>query len=187
MKTLSGVLSATLMVALPAFGAAARESRPAPPRLIEPLYGRGAPPFGNLGVEANPLRRPLAGPVPLDEGGGVSAETRQIMALVFGLVLGFGIGHLIARDKDGFILFLALDLGICILATVLDVALHTDLFWALGGLGLLISHVIQGLDAYASAGGPRFVQRARDKAIAISGATDRVAAVTTSRVFAFSF
>src|SRR5262249_19575222 len=125
-------------------------------------------------------------PVPLDEGGGMSGETRQIMALLFGLILGFGTGHLIAHDKAGFILFLILDIGIIALATVLDIAVHTGLFWGFGGLALLVSHVIQGIDAYAAAGA-RLVQRAREETMEIAGSRDRDGPMPTTRFVHFSF
>jgi len=145
----------------------------------------GSLPFDEAGTS---LRLDYGSPqAPIDEGGGVSAETRQIMALLFGLLLGFGTGHLIAHDSDGFILFLALDIGIIVLATVLDIVVHTDLFWVFGGLALLVSHIIQGIDAYAAAGGPRLVDRAREDTMVIASRRDRDAPTPAIRFYSFSF
>src|SRR5688572_2342 len=43
---------------------------------------------------------------PLDQGRALSSDTRQILALILGFIPGFGLGHLVARDRDGFVLFL---------------------------------------------------------------------------------
>lgn len=129
-------------------------------------------------------------PFARDTGAGVDAETRQILALLLGLVVGFGTGHLVARDRDGFILFLIVDLAIVTVSSVFG-GIGVHLFWPLGGVALLISHVIQAIDAYAEAGGARLVERARESAILVAGEPGGLVpgptpAVTT-RAFAFSF
>jgi hypothetical protein len=126
-------------------------------------------------------------PLPLDAGGGVDAEVRQALALVLGLIVGFGTGHLVARDREGFLLFLVVDLAIVVVSTVMRIALG-GWFWGLGGLALLISHVIQGVDALGKAGGPRIVEETRQKAVLVSDATGgRDAPLITTRAFAFTF
>ena len=87
----------------------------------------------------------------------------------------------------GFILFLIVDVAI-IVGTVVLKAVFTGWIWGLGGLALLASHVIQGLDAYHSAGGPALVESARKNAVLVSDASGgRDAPAFTSRAFAFSF
>jgi hypothetical protein len=126
-------------------------------------------------------------PLPLDTGGGVDAEMRQVLALVLGLFLGFGTGHLVARDQDGFILFLVVDLAIIVVSSVFRLAV-VGWFWGLGGVALLVSHVIQGIDALGKAGGPRLVEETREKAVWVADVTGgREAPLITTRAFAFSF
>ncbi len=126
-------------------------------------------------------------PLPLDTGGGVDAETRQVLALVLGLFLGFGTGHLVARDQDGFILFLVVDLAIIVVSSVFRLAVG-GWFWGLGGVALLVSHVIQGIDALGKAGGPRIVEETRKKAVLVADVSGgRDAPLITTRAFAFSF
>jgi hypothetical protein len=130
---------------------------------------------------------PLDGTQPLDTGGGVSAQTRQVLALVLGLVIGFGIGHLVARDMDGFVLFLLVDVAIITVMIVLGEAVH-GVFFTLGALGLVVSHVIQGLDAYHSAGGQRLIQWWRERAVRVVSADEaREAPAITTRVLALRF
>ncbi|MGA9522169.1 MAG: hypothetical protein WBV82_11930 [Myxococcaceae bacterium] len=127
-------------------------------------------------------------PLALDQGGGVSSELRQILALILGFIPGFGLGHLVAGDKDGFILFLVIDIALYAAGVVLGAVLRSGLFWGLGGIVWLVVHVIQALDAYASAGGPAIVQGLREKAVevATSGRTSD-SPVTTTRVWALTF
>ncbi|MGZ3458835.1 MAG: hypothetical protein ACXU86_10085 [Archangium sp.] len=134
------------------------------------------------------LRFALAdAPMPLDTGGGVDAETRQVLALVLGLFIGFGTGHLVARDRDGFILFLIVDAAIIVVSSVFRLAFG-GWFWGLGGLALLVSHVIQGIDALGKAGGPRIVEETRQKAVQVADVSGgREAPPITTRAFAFTF
>jgi hypothetical protein len=125
-------------------------------------------------------------PLPLDTGGALDGETRQVLALVLGLFLGFGTGHLVARDRDGFILFLVVDLAIIVVSSVFRIAVG-GWFWGLGGLALLVSHVIQGIDALGKAGGPRIVEETRKKAVLVSDVTGGRDAPLITRAFAFSF
>src|SRR4051812_21518388 len=50
---------------------------------------------------ADLLRFDRQGLPPLDLGGAVDSGGRQILALLLGLIVGFGLGHLIARDRNG--------------------------------------------------------------------------------------
>lgn len=135
---------------------------------------------------ADPLKFDLQGiPAPLDYGSAVSSDTRAVLALVLGLLVGFGIGHLVARDRGGFILFLVVDIVIIAVSSVFHFATR-GFFWGIGGLALLISHIIQGLDAYASAGGERLVQEVRKNTVLIAD-TGRDSALPTTRAFAFTF
>jgi len=133
-------------------------------------------------------------PMPLDfgggqrGGGGISGDTRRVLALVLGLIVGFGTGHLVAGSQDGFILFLVVDLAIVVVSSVFRVAFGSSLLWGLGGVALLVSHIIQGLDAYAQAGGQRIVEKTRERAIPLADVTGgRDAPVITTRSFGFSF
>ncbi len=129
----------------------------------------------------------MGAPLPLDTGGGVDAESRQILALVLGLVLGFGTGHLVARDTNGFILFLVVDVAIIVVSSVLRFAVG-GWFWGLGGLALLASHVIQGIDALNQAGGPKLVEAARRNTVLVADASrGRDVPLPTTRLFAFAF
>jgi hypothetical protein len=126
-------------------------------------------------------------PLPLDTGGAVDAEVRQALALILGLFIGFGTGHLIARDRDGFILFLIVDAAIIVVSSVFRFAVG-GWFWGLGGVALLISHVIQGIDALGKAGGPRLVEAARERAVEVADVSGgRDAPPVTTRAFAFTF
>ena len=65
-----------------------------------------------------------ASEVPLDTGGGgragESADTRHVLCFILGFFPGFGIGHLLAHNRDGFILFLVVDVAILCVAIVLS-------------------------------------------------------------------
>lgn len=126
-------------------------------------------------------------PLPLDTGGGVDAEVKQVLALVLGLFIGFGTGHLLVRDQDGFILFLIVDVAIIVASTLLRWAVG-GWFWGLGGAALLVSHVIQGIDALGKAGGPRLVEAARQRAVEVADVSGgRDTPPITTRALAFSF
>lgn len=124
-------------------------------------------------------------PPPLDFGGGVSQDTRAILGLLLGFFVGFGIGHLVVKDRAGFILFLIVD--IVIIAVTSPFGYFTrGLFWYVGGLALFVSHVIQGLDAYSHASGESLVRAARERSIQLAN-IGRDSAAPTSRAYAFSF
>ena len=101
-------------------------------------------------------------PLALDTGGGLRSDTKPIIALLLGLIVGFGTGHLVAGDQDGFLLFLLVDVAIIVAGVIFEAALGVGLFW---GLGLLVSHVIQAIDAYQTAGGGRLLRMTRERAV----------------------
>ena len=129
----------------------------------------------------------MGAPLPLDTGGGVDSDSRQILALVLGLILGFGTGHIAAGDTNGFLLFLVVDVAIIVVTTVVRFAL-VGWFWGIGGLALLASHIIQGIDAYGEAGGGKLVEAARQNSILVADTSrNRDVPPPTTRVFAFAF
>ena len=141
---------------------------------LPPLRALGALAFGTAHA---PLR-------PLDSGSALRGESRQVLALLLGVIVGFGLGHLVAQDREGLILFLVVDIAIVIASVILDVAAGFHFFW----LGLLVSHIIQGLDAYGEAGGQRLVERARERAVELaSQATPTSPPPVTTRVFSLTF
>ena len=124
----------------------------------------------------------------LDSGGGVSSDLRQILALILGFIPGFGIGHLVAGDRDGFILFLVIDVALYVLWGVTWGVLKFGPFGYIGGVVWLVVHIIQALDAYGEAGGPRIVQAIRERAVELADlGPGRETARPTVRAFSFSF
>ncbi|RMG11824.1 MAG: hypothetical protein D6729_17500 [Deltaproteobacteria bacterium] len=119
-----------------------------------------------------------ASPKPVFGGGGASRtrvrplRVEPVVALLLGIFPGFGLGHFVAGDDAGFSLWLVVD--IVLLAAIVVVG---EVVFGFGGLGLLRAlawvawlgvHVVQGLDAYAAAGGRRVLRAAAP------GAPDRV-------------
>ncbi|AKJ03640.1 hypothetical protein ATI61_119110 [Archangium gephyra] len=136
--------------------------------------------FGRL---HEPLRQESGG----RGGGAINGEVRQVLALVLGLFIGFGTGHLLVRDTDGFLLFLVVDVAIIVVSSVFRFAVG-GWFWGLGGVALLVSHVIQGIDALGKAGGPRIVDVVRERAVQVADVSGgRDAPTITTRAFAFNF
>ncbi|MDQ3266278.1 MAG: hypothetical protein M3Y59_21960 [Myxococcota bacterium] len=136
------------------------------------------------------LRFDLQDKFPLETGAGLDSGMRPVLALLLGLLVGFGLGHLVARDRDGFILFLIVDVVIVVLASVIHVAVFSGggWFWGIGGLAKLVSQIIQGIDAYAQAGGGRLVQWSREHTIQIATSESiRDTPAATFRTFGFQF
>lgn len=125
----------------------------------------------------------------IDDGGGLSSDTRQILSLVLGIIPGFGLGHLIARDRDGFVLFLIIDVAIAVVGGGLGWALKAPgLLWGLGGILVLVERIIEGLDAYASAGGERFIEVTRERSISFASVANPLSQIpVTTRVFDLRF
>jgi hypothetical protein len=138
---------------------------------------------------------PLPLPAVPDEGGGagVSSDVQPLLAILLSLIVGFGTGHLVVRDREGFILFLIVDVVIIALGGILT-AVVTPL-WFLGygglsGLALLISHLIQVLDVYGKAYGTKLLDRTRDSMILAAPppvGPDQLLQGGTSRVLRFAF
>jgi hypothetical protein len=130
----------------------------------------------------------MEAPQPLDTGGGVSADSRQILSVVLALLVGFGTGHLVAGDQNGFLLFLLVDAAVVTAMVLFGAVLKVGLFWTLGGLALVASHIIQALDASGAARGQRIVEHTRRKAIQVADVTGgREAPVVATRAFAITF
>jgi hypothetical protein len=198
-------LHAVLLALLLPASALATTAQPLPEgsqgvHLSQSMSGRKASLLAGLELDATyrpsaaPALRLLDGvrfdregvPSPLDQGGGVDSGTRQILALLLGLLVGFGTGHLIAQDRNGFVLWLIVDIAI-ILATA-GLGYFVAPFGLIGGIALILSHVFQGLDAYGRAGGEKIIQRTREKEIRVaSSGSGLFPAVSTSRLFALSF
>jgi hypothetical protein len=150
-------------------------------------------PTGALATTPLPLP-PLELPGAPDDGGGagVSGDVTGVLGILLALFVGFGTGHLVVRDRDGFILFLIIDVVIIAVSSVLHFA--TPFTWlgyyGLGSLLLLISHLIQVLDVYGKAfGGGRILDRVRDTTVLIEqpGRGPDPALPGTHRMFRFSF
>lgn len=162
--------------------------------------GRSATLLGEASLEASykpsltpPLRLSDAArfglasaPEALDRGGGLSSDARQILALILGIIPGFGLGHLIARDRDGFILFLVIDIVLYVAWGVVGLGFW-DPFKFVGGVVWLVVHIFQGIDAYGAAGGARLIELNREKAVRLAGLPGREEPVVTTRAFGFSF
>lgn len=103
--------------------------------------------------------------LPADDGGGAGANvdpgTKRVLAFVLGFLPGFGIGHIVAGDKNGFILFLIVDIAVTTGAILLT-ALTPEPIGAIVWIAWVGEHVFEGYEAYRSAGGEKMVQRAAD-------------------------
>lgn len=120
------------------------------------------------------------------DGAAMSQDGRAVLALLLGLFLGLGLGHLVAQDKDGFILFLIIDI-VLIAASVALPYVFLPIFWVPNVL-LLISHIYQGIDAYGKASGSPLIRRSIESTIQVAGLPgERMAPAMTPRTFGFSF
>jgi hypothetical protein len=123
-------------------------------------------------------------------GGGVDSRTRALLAGLLGFVPGFGIGHFIARDRNGFTTFLIIDIALVVAYSVVGFAFLPSyyLFHGLAGLVWFVVHIFQGLDAYAKAGGHRLIQLQRERTMEVAGVmgTSRLPSDST-RVLALAF
>jgi hypothetical protein len=127
---------------------------------------------------------------PLDTGGGARGATgdpatRQVICFILGFFPGFGIGHLLAGSRDGFVLFLIVDVAILTAAILLS-ALAPTPFYALAWVAWIIEHVFEGYDAYVTAGGEHLVQRSVD-ALMYAGRADDAAPRLQPAIRAMSF
>lgn len=143
-----------------------------------------------------PASIPLPLPAP-DQGGGagVSGDVIPVLAILLALFVGFGTGHLVVHDREGFILFLIVDVVIVAVASVLSGVFYAGGLWFLGWTGLsgvafLISHLIQVLDVYGKAFGTKVLDRARYTTMVIDGprsGPDLLLPGGTQRVLNWSF
>lgn len=125
----------------------------------------------------------------LDNGGGVSSDIRQILALILGFIPGFGLGHLVAHDKSGFILFLVIDVVLWFVGGAFWFAWHGWWLGPFGGVIWLVVHIIQALDAYGSAGGEKLIMQTREKAVRFANSDEGspVQPAILTRVLKFDF
>lgn len=120
------------------------------------------------------------------DGAAMSQEGRAILALVLGLVVGFGIGHLVAQDTTGFVLFLIIDI-VLIAASAILPSVFWPIWWV-PSLLLLVSHIYQGIDAYGKASGTPLIRRSIESTIRVAGVQNQqLAPPMTPRAFSFSF
>jgi hypothetical protein len=114
-----------------------------------------------------------------------------VLAILLSLFIGFGLGHLLIRDRDGFILFLIVDIVIWAVTSVIGFSIFPLAGpIGLGGLAVLISHIIQVLDVYSkSFGGGKLLDRARQDALVLAPPPGgpELALPATTRMFALSF
>lgn len=118
----------------------------------------------HVALDAPSNRLPLPSN-PLDAGGAY-VTGQPVLALILGLLLGFGIGHIVAGDVGGFVLFLIVDIAIIVATVLLEtfVSPYLGFLW----LGLLASHIVQGIDAYYKAGGGRMAELARKNSFEVA-------------------
>jgi len=100
--------------------------------------------------------------LPGEVGGGAGADvdpgSKRVLAFILGFLPGFGIGHAIAGDKQGFVLFLIVDIVVTAVAIVLT-ALAPEPVGALLWVAWVGEHVFEGYEAYVAAGGSKMVER----------------------------
>lgn len=95
----------------------------------------------------------LPGTALLDDGGGAGGDDK-IFGFILGFFPGFGLGHLILDDGDGFIFYLIVDFAVAGAYVLLNALLYTsNVAWAIFVIGWIGIHVMQGLDAYRRGGG----------------------------------
>lgn len=131
------------------------------PEAPVPLLAGGAPEarlvpelHEELARELTELARYLGhdeAPFSLDDGGGSRASEERVIAFILGFFPGFGLGHLITDNEDGFFFYLLVDFVTLAAFIVVDVLFPT--IWAITVLGWIGLHILQGLDAYRTAGG----------------------------------
>jgi hypothetical protein len=191
----------TVAVLSSAVASATEAGDPAGIQLASTVEKRSASLLGGLTLDATwrpstmaPLREMDALrftsqiPRALDSGGGVGSDVRQVLALILGFVPGFGIGHLIAHDRDGFILFLIVDIALYALWGALGFGFTEGWIWGIGGVVWLVVHIIQALDAYSEAGGGHLVERTRELAVPIASSGGGLEPLPiTTRVLQFEF
>lgn len=104
-------------------------------------------------------------------GGAGGNDLMPVLALLLGLFIGFGLGHLIAGDNGGFTNWLIIDIILLVVIIAVDVLILGPLLtWRVslrsGVLSLLwfVAHIFQGLDAMSAAGGSNPLKGAAEDA-----------------------
>ncbi|HEX9049904.1 MAG TPA: hypothetical protein VF841_05160 [Anaeromyxobacter sp.] len=101
---------------------------------------------------------PLAlGSLALDAGSGAGGGAQPVLALVLGIFPGFGLGHYVAGAAwQSWALIDVLLLVAAVAVTAADLGVLEALAW----IATVVERVVEGLDAYHSAGGGRIAARA---------------------------
>lgn len=184
---LSSLLAATLAAApAPAADPSVALARLPPAQTAVFLGGTAVAALAEkAAAAAGALKQEAGSPLmPLDAGGAVSGDTRRLVGLLLAVFIGFGTGHLVVGDSDGFVLFLIVDLAIVVASSLLWGVAR----FPLGYLALVISHLIQAVDVWQKGGGGRIVEQMREKAVEWVAAPGREGlGVTTTRAFALHF
>lgn len=89
----------------------------------------------------------------LDTGGGAGGDD-ALLGFILGILPGFGLGHLVVGDDDGFLFFVIVDVAVIAAGILLSALVGwSSLSWAVMVVGWIGIHVMQGLDAFRSGGG----------------------------------
>jgi len=157
MRTLAALLAC---LALPAVASAAAPAHPPErPRLrLGVVAARPGPGLEVGALRLDGLRVPS---LAVDEGSGADSRRRgarvePVLAMILGFFPGFGLGHLVV-DSPRFTLWLVVDVA---LAAVWYFGVWGSPYWlepgpgrGLVGLAIFVERIVEGLDAYRSAGG----------------------------------
>ena len=145
----AAALPGRLVLALPEAPASLLAGGAPEVRLVPELHEELARGLTALARYLGPDRAPF----PLDAGGGAPASEERVIAFILGFFPGFGLGHLILDDEDGFLFYLLVDFVTLAAFIIVDVMFTT--IWAITVLGWIGLHILQGIDAYRTAGGGR--------------------------------
>ncbi len=134
-----------------------------------PLLHRAAPapqasmPLPRLDLPRLSVDRELV-PAVLDDGSGagdsgMSRSDRAILALVLGIIPGFGIGHVIA-DSKSWVVWLVVDVVLLVVAVAISAGAGSGLAWLI----IIPERILEGIDAYNAALGRHFLSQAAPQA-----------------------
>jgi hypothetical protein len=145
-------LAAAALVALAALPA---EARAAPgPRLATIAERTDAAPSARLDLPSLDLGADLAARAPLYQRGRAAGDATPALALILGIIPGFGIGHLVANSPR-WTTWLVVDvllLAVWVIGSAvepLDEGPLDTLFF----VAVVVERVFEGLDAFKAAGG----------------------------------
>jgi len=120
----------------------------------------GAPASPALHVEVSRLQLGSQ-PLLLDDGSGAGGGADPVLALVLGIIPGFGLGHYVAGSSQWtrWLIIDVLLLAGAIVLTAADIGALTALVW----LAVVVERVIEGIDAYRAAGGKSVAGPSRER------------------------